>query len=160
MNSIIEYQLNNASKDEIAEYLLSCDKDFIPPLNTRVKIVDYAKKIVDKAMRFEAWTSGQLVGLVAAYCNDKENQIAYITSVNVVSTSTGKGIASHLISRCVEYAKGVEMVQVSLEVDKGNAPAIRLYEKCGFIICLNKMSVITMSLNLRNGEQYVIKKKL
>ena len=80
---MVEYLLNKASELEIAKHLLHCDADFIPPLSNRIDINKYAQKIASRATRFEAWSDSTLVGLVAAYCNDQENHIAYITSVSV-----------------------------------------------------------------------------
>jgi ribosomal protein S18 acetylase RimI-like enzyme len=148
MNTAIEYLLNKASAVQIAEHLSRCDADFVPPLSGRVEIKDYARKIVSNATRFEAWSGGTLVGLVAAYCNDREKRIAYITSVSVLREWTGKGIASHLMSRCVEHAKTSGMRQMSLEVAGGNAPAIELYEESGFIAGKADAPLITMVLML------------
>ena len=84
-------------------------------------------------MRFEAWSEGALVGLLAAYCNDRENGIAYITSVSVLEDWTGQGIAARLLRECVEHAKVSGMRQICLEVASANLPAIKLYENSGFI---------------------------
>jgi len=148
MNTAIEYLLNKASAVQIAEHLSRCDADFVPPLSGRVEIKDYARKIASNATRFEAWSGGTLVGLVAAYCNDREKRIAYITSVSVLREWTGKGIASHLMSRCVEHARASGMRQMSLEVASGNAPAIELYEERGFIAGKADAPLITMALML------------
>ena len=72
MRAEIDYLSNKASEAEIAEHLSRCDADFVPPLSGRVEINEYAKKIANKATRFEAWSGGMLVSLVAAYCNDHE----------------------------------------------------------------------------------------
>jgi len=85
MSKTLVFTSSQASEVEIAEHLAHCDADFLPPLSSRVEIVDYARKIVAQAARFEAWSGGRLVGLVAMYCNDQERQIAYITSVSVLS---------------------------------------------------------------------------
>ena len=61
----VHYRANTASTVQIAEHLLCCDPDFVPKLSERVDIPDYAEKIVNKATRFEAWSNGTLVGLVA-----------------------------------------------------------------------------------------------
>ena len=94
MSVAVEYLTNKASVAEIADHLLRCDTDFVPPLVGRVEITDYAKKIANMAMRFEAWAGGTLIGLVAAYCNHQESRIAYITSVSVLRAWMGKGIAA------------------------------------------------------------------
>lgn len=148
MSGVVEYRSNKASEAEIAEHLSRCDADFVPPLSSRVEITDYAQKIASKAARFETWSGGTLIGLVAAYCNDREKRIAYITSVSVLKAWTGEGIAACLIKQCIEHAKASGMRQVSLEVASDNAPAIRLYEKSGFVAGKVNAPFVTMDLNL------------
>jgi ribosomal protein S18 acetylase RimI-like enzyme len=152
MSAVVEYLMNKASEAEIAEHLSRCDADFVAPLSDRVEINDYAKKIASKATRFEAWSGGTLVGLVAAYCNDQEKSIAYITSVSVLREWMGKGNAARLISQCIEHAKVSGMRQISLEVASDNAPAIRLYEKNGFVAGNANASFVSMDLYLKSGE--------
>ncbi len=154
MSAAVEYLLNKASEAQIAEHLSRCDADFVPPLSGRVEINDYAQKIASKATRFEAWSGGTLVGLVAAYCNDQEKRIAYITSVSVLREWTGKGIAAHLMSQCVEHAKASGMRQISLEVARDNTAAIKLYEENGFVVGKADASFVSMNLNLQSGEEH------
>ena len=63
MSEGIQFSLNNASEAEIVGHLWHCDANFVPPLSDRVEINDYANKITNKAMRFEAWSGDKLVGL-------------------------------------------------------------------------------------------------
>ena len=148
MSESVEFGLNKASEAQIVEHLLRCDADFVPPLSDRVEISDYAKKIASKAMRFEAWSGDMLVGLVAAYYNDQEQRIAYITGVSVLREWTGKGIAASLMRRCIDNAKASGMRQISLEVANGNSPAFGLYEKSGFIAGKTNAPFVTMNLSL------------
>lgn len=154
MSAVVVYMLNNASVAEIAEHLRACNADFEPPLSGRVEINDYAQKILSRATRFEAWSNGALIGLVAVYCNDQEKHIAYITSVSVLKECTGKGIAACLMSSCIKYVKALGMRQVCLEVAVDNASAIKLYEKCGFVVGDTGVPFITMSLYLKSGKEY------
>jgi len=148
MIAVVEYLSNKASEVEIAEHLSRCEADFVPPLSGRLEINDYAKKIASKAMRFEAWSDGRLVGLVAAYCNDQEKRIAYITSVSVLREWMEKGIAAFLMRQCIEYAKTSGMRQIGLEVAEGNTPAIALYEKSGFLASKTNAPFVSMILNI------------
>ncbi len=150
MNVVVEYRLNTASASEIFEHLLYCDAGFLPQLSGRVEINDYAKKIVSKATQLEAWSGGTLIGFVAVYCNDQERRIAYITSVSVLPDWTGKGIASRLMKQCIKYAKALEMRQISLEVASDNTPAVRLYEKSGFVVGKVNAPFATMDLLLKS----------
>ena len=145
----VEYLTNRASEAEITEHLLCCDADFVPTLSERVEIPGYAQKIVSKATRFEAWSNGTLVGLVAAYCNDTETRIAHITSVSVLKEWTGQGIAARLIDQSVAHAKATGMQQIGLQVAAANMPAIKLYEKSGFVAGKLNEPFIPMKLYLK-----------
>lgn len=149
MSGIIEFRSNKASETQIAGHLSRCDADFVPPLSGRVEINDYAKKIASKATRFEAWSGNNLVGLVAAYCNDQEKRIAFITSISVLKEWTGKGIAASLMKKCIEHAITSGMRQINLEVASDNTPAIRLYEKNGFATGKANAPFVTMNLYLK-----------
>jgi len=148
MSFAVDYRTNSASTAQIVEHLMCCDTDFVPPLSERVEIANYAGKIVSKAARFEAWSSGTLIGLVAAYCNDLGRHIAHITSVSVVKEWTGKGIAARLIAHCIAHAKAAGMHQIGLEVAVANVPAINLYKKSGFVSSGLDKPLDLMTLNL------------
>jgi len=132
MNCALEFCINRASATQIATHLRTCDVSFVPPLSGRVAIDDYAYKIANRAMRFEAWANGDLVGLVATYCNDSEGHVAFITNVSVLPEWHGKGVASQLVERCIGQASEHSFACIELEVAQWNVAAIRLYEKHGF----------------------------
>ena len=148
MSNSIEYRIDKASEADIAAHLEECNADFMPRLSERVEINDYAKKIASNAARFEAWSDRKLVGLVAAYCNDHERQIAYVTSVSVLRPWTGKGIAAHLLGQCIKHVKVLGMGQISLDVAQANTSAIKLYEKSGFTVGKAAGAVVDMNLYL------------
>lgn len=154
MSAAVEFSLNAASAAQITRHLLRCEADFVPPLSGRVAIDDYARKIARNATRFEAWSGETLIGLVAAYCNDQEKRVAYITSVSVLQAWVGKGIAARLLGQCVENAKASGMRKICLEVARANNPAIKLYEKSGFVARKANASVITMGQYLEGGKDH------
>lgn len=132
MNDSIKFSFNRTNIEQIADHLHVCNDFFIPPLSERVVIDDYARKIFENADRFEAWSGSDLIGLVAVYCNDINLRSAYITSVSLLPSWQGKGIASQLISRCLAYIKSLGFDRVDLEVHQKNKAAIILYRKYGF----------------------------
>lgn len=152
MSTVIKYSLNMASATQIAEHLRRCDADFVPRLSGRVEIDDYARKIASKAVRFEGWVGGQLIGLVAAYCNDLVEGIAYITSVSVLREWAGKRIAESLVDQCVQFAQATGMRQIALEVGRSNVPAIKLYQRRGFVVDFAGESFLHMSLKFEGGK--------
>jgi ribosomal protein S18 acetylase RimI-like enzyme len=152
MNLEISYSANKASGAEVAEHLAHCDTDFMPPLSTRINIFDFANTIVSRAERFEAWSDNLLVGLLAAYCNDRAKCIAYITNVSVLKEWTKNGIATHLMRHLIEYTKMTGVRQISLEVASRNLSAIDLYKKYGFVVGKANPPFINMDLILKNEE--------
>lgn len=129
----LEFLLNTSTVSDVAAHLVGCDADFDPPLSSRVDLNAYAEKLVARALMFEAWAEGRLVGLVAAYCNDLVTREGFITSVSVLPAWLGKGVASRLMSDCLAHAVRVGMRQMSLEVAKTNSRAVGLYTRLGFL---------------------------
>ena len=150
MSGPIACSLNQATEAAIAEHLNRCDADFVSKLGERVNIGSYAHKIAVNATRFEAWVDGELIGLVAAYCNDRACRIGYITSVSVLRAWQGRGVAMHLLEQCIERLKELGFERIELAVDSGNAGATKLYEKKSFIV--NKVVGQTTSMHLNIGK--------
>lgn len=126
----IEYKINTATEFLLIEHLTHCNDQFIPPLNTKVSIEAYGKKISENAVVFEAWDGNVLVGMVAMYVN--ENIEGYITNVSVYSEYGGKGIASQIFNNLLAYSEENNISSIKLEVNVSNAFAISLYKKFGF----------------------------
>lgn len=150
---MIEYMVNTASENIILEHLRNCDSDFDPPLSHRVNIKNYARKIKHKAMLFEAWSNNTLIGLVAIYCNDKAERTAFVTSVSILKDWMGNGIAMQLMATCLKQMKNSGIKQVDLEVGAENSPAIKLYEKNGFMLGKQKGLFAVMNLDLDSGDK-------
>lgn len=129
---VIRIKTKAASVSEISAHLVECSPGFIPPLDQSVDIQDYASKIFEKSITFEAWSNNSLVGLLAAYLNDTRTMRGYITNVSVTKAHMGEGIASRLLRRCISYAKRHRFREIRLEVHRENDPAIQLYRKFGF----------------------------
>jgi len=125
-------KIKTATEQEIFLHLAECSDAFIPPLAGRVDIGEYAGKIHEKSVTFEAWDDRLLVGLIAAYFNDTANGSAFITSVSMTGRLAGLGIASKLLDMCIEYARQHNIQELALEVHKDNNPAICFYNKFGF----------------------------
>ena len=140
------YKTKTATENEIFAHLTACSDTFIPPLAHRVNINEYARKIFVKSVTFEAWAAGHsdLVGCVATYFNDPTNSIAFITSVSVLDKFVGRGIASHLLKMCIEYARKNHFREIKLEVDDQNSGAIGLYKKLGFTVYDTKGNLLLM----------------
>ena len=152
MNMAIEFAVDRASSSQVADHLRCCDAQFVPPLSARVDIPSYAQKIVGRATRFEAWSNGNVVGIVAAYFNDAAGQVAHITNVSVVPAWTGRGLAAALVRQCIDHGRRSGMLSISLEVAADNAAARRLYEQAGFQTIDPQAPNLTMRLPLCEGS--------
>jgi len=130
--SSIRYGIKTATENEIFLHLTACSDSFVPPLAQRVNIIEYAQKIFEKSVTIEAWAGQLLVGLIAVYFNVVDS--AFITNVSVLKEFSGYGIASKMMDMCIENARTNNFHAITLEVDKYNKVAIRLYRKFRFIV--------------------------
>jgi len=146
---VIDYTTRIASENIIFVHLSHCDNNFIPTLGSRVEIADYARKIANKTVCFEAWVKGDLVGLVAVYCNNPLMDVAFITSVSVLSEFQGRGIASRLLANCKAHVRKLGFTFIELEVSSINKAASDLYLKHGFIIMSQTCTLQKMRNKLR-----------
>jgi ribosomal protein S18 acetylase RimI-like enzyme len=144
--SKIKYKTKTATTKEIYSHLKECNDYFCPQLDKRVNVEEYSKKLFENSVTFEAWTNKIIIGLIAAYFNDKINNVGYITTVSLISRYTGSGIASELMDICINYAKQNYFKAINLEVHKDNTKAINLYHKFGFLDYGNKDEFILMKL--------------
>lgn len=148
--NLINYTKNKASFQLIEQHLLECNQYFIPPLNQRVIIKEYASKLYTSAENFEAWDSAQLIGLVSAYANDSFNKICYISSVSVSPNYRGRGIAKELIKLCISHISKIRFESIELEVHKLNIEAKNLYEQFNFKVIEKNNETLKMKLIMIN----------
>jgi ribosomal protein S18 acetylase RimI-like enzyme len=148
----LRYTVNTSSAKDILLHLVSCDKIFDPALSTRVDLNAYASKLYENAVRFEAWSESELVGLIAAYFNP-DSMAGFITNVSVLKEKLGKGIASALMQDCIKYAGERGYHEIALEVMKNNDTAIGLYRKFLFTESGKKDNAILMTCNIEKYKQ-------
>jgi ribosomal-protein-alanine N-acetyltransferase len=129
---MIEYRKKTANKEDILMHLIACKNYFNPPLDQTVDLKEYALKIFNLAITFEAWCDDKLVGLIACYFNDPENVLGYITNVSVMKEYGGNGIASTLMNTCIEYGKTYTFEKISLQVHWKSENAYNIYRYFGF----------------------------
>ena len=146
----ISYKIKAASEKDVFLHLRECNDSFLPPLNEKVNIDEYAKKIFEKAITFEAWENQTLVGLIAAYFNDLNKGAGFITNVSVLKNYMGQGIASELLKNCIQYARQKKITEMQLEVDKKNMTAILFYKKYNFMDAGINADTILMKLKINN----------
>jgi len=143
--NLLFYQ-NKATEIEIYQHLINCNLLFVPPLDTYVSIEEYAFKISEKAIRFEAFDK-RLIGLIALYYNKEANSI-FITNVSVEKEYLGKKIGITLLQKVIDYCKRNTVDEIILEVHKLNHIAIAFYGKMNFYQVEEKETTYLMKLEI------------
>lgn len=127
-----EYRRNHATLIDLICHLEQCDEEYLPRLSARVDIRSYATKVMNHAVRLEAWEDTRLIGLLAVYCNDTQARTAFITNVSVLSQFQGCGIGRNLVRECIDFAKRNSLTEIKLEVNPYSTRAVNMYERLGF----------------------------
>jgi GNAT superfamily N-acetyltransferase len=120
------------SEIRILEFLLSVDREFIPPLSQKVNVPDYARKLVETATSIFLTVGEVDVGHAAYYSNDFRARTAFLTSISVKSEFRGRGLARHLLDDVIQRVINDGMEHLRLEVNPKNSGAVRFYRKHGF----------------------------
>ena len=113
-------------------FLNKVDKDFSPPLSSKVDLKDYILKIQEKAELITEEQNGLIRGLVILYCNDFETKIAYISLVGDLPEFRGMGIAKICMSQAINVAKEKGMKRIMIH--SNNPVAVKIYNDLGFHI--------------------------
>lgn len=126
----VQYSHNYSTFLDIYKHLKAVSSFFLPPLEGRVNIEEYANKLFIHAEREEAYYNGELTGLIAYYYTEGEKE-AFISNVSVLPEFKNKGIASSLLSKVKLFLRDKGVCKISMEV-ANNSSIIDFYRKNGF----------------------------
>lgn len=149
----LRIDLDTATRAQIAQHLYAASADFVPELAQRVDIDAYAEKLRQYATTFEAWHGQELVGLIAAYCNDRTRGIAFISSVSILKPWRRTGVARRLLNRCINHAGRLDFSALALEVSRSNQAAISFYRTNGFRDSTTTAETQHMQMNIPTATQ-------
>ncbi len=113
---------------ETAELFRRFNDSFTPPLLDGDGAGDYIAKLSEFAFFLK---EGQDEGFAAYYLNDGLKQL-YITLIGVHKTALRKGVGRRMMEQLAEVARNHGYTSIGLEVDKGNANALKFYLSQGF----------------------------
>jgi ribosomal protein S18 acetylase RimI-like enzyme len=133
---------------EIENLLAHVERDFHPPLSETVNLAEYAEKLSQKATNFAIYSEGELAGLVAVYCNDLVNKVAYLTLAAVRKEHRGTGVGSGLLHNAVGYLTRSGFEKLRLETYKTNAGIVAYYARFGFVVTSETDKSVFLELNL------------
>jgi len=148
----IHYRTQTTSQADLHHFLIECDSDFEPKLSSEVDLYAFSEKIYKYAVRLEAWSNKELIGLLSVYLNNKKLEVGFINHISVKQQYKGKGIGASLMKSCSEYAKKSGFKYIRLEVANNNIHAKSLYNKHGFTVENEDQNKLQMMKNLQLGE--------
>jgi len=103
---------------------------------------------LDKSSNSDSWSVLQYQDAIATnyqvwFTHNKCAVIVWMKAIDetellrffVIPSYQGQGIGYHLLAHILETIKKSGITQMFLEVRISNAKAIRLYQRCGFVIC-------------------------
>lgn len=125
----------NEDANELAGFLESVKGDFPIPLDEKVDISTYARKVLSKGVVLLArGASGDISGIAAGYANDAERLIAHLSVIVVGESSRGTGAAKVLLDAFEDASRQAGMSILMLETHSTNERAIKFYRKAGYAI--------------------------
>ncbi len=135
-----------ASIDHVDEIVSIENICFTIPWSRQAFINEISKN--DFARYFVALCDKKVVGYAGIWIVCEEG---HITNIAVHPDYRHKGIASRLMAELIDTARSEGVADLTLEVRRGNADAIKLYEKFGF-----KVEGIRKGYYPDNGEDALI----
>ncbi len=123
-------QKNHGVK-EVLNFFITYKDIFVPPLETRVNIHEYAEKISENATQFWLELNGKKIGFLACYFNNPSKEFAYFTILGVAKEHEGKGYGRLLMTNAIDYAKKENFKSIRFEVRTTNTRALNLYKDLG-----------------------------
>jgi len=86
----------------------------------------------DISATYMAWHDGEAVGMAAGIEMPERTDRAELVSMWTAPRARGLGVGQQLVERVVQWAQDRGTPEVRLWVTRGNDPALRLYQRCGF----------------------------
>lgn len=94
---------------------------------------DWRKRFAADSVTLVAWLDGQPVGIAGGIPTGDEDGGIDLVSMWVHPTARGRGLGEALVSAVARWAAQRDALALALWVTETNAPARRLYDRCGFV---------------------------
>jgi ribosomal protein S18 acetylase RimI-like enzyme len=129
----VEFRINASSPQDIGSLFKASGTEFINGIAINQNFADYVDKVFVRSQRYELWSDGDLIGLLAFYRNDAAKEI-YVTSISISEKHQGMGYGKYLLERLLADNCQGHINSVRLEVSIDNQKAINLYNSLNFEI--------------------------
>lgn len=122
------------TSDRFFEFMQKVDRDFSPPLSSRVDLRTYTEKLCRDAVTVLVLDEDdqEVLGALSFYCNPESYSKASLSFIAVLPSSRGKGYARVMMKHCLEYVQLSGMNSIETRTWQGNTPMISLLEEFGY----------------------------
>lgn len=126
----MDISIGSISFEEFKSFVSLVEKDFVPPLLSRIEINSYYDKLSKYATIIVCRKEAEIVGMCAMYDNNRQTKKGYITFIAVKNGYRGIGLAGLLINAAKSHAAASGMDILGIETN--NVIARDCYLKNGF----------------------------
>lgn len=147
---VINYSIEKvADEEETYNTILLLESEHHPAISAMVTDI---KIYAEKLCRYgEVWilknSELQRVGIIAAYMNDRNTHVAYVSLLLIAREYQGMKLGGKLLSCMENMAKEKGMERIKLEVMHDNEVGIKFYKSHGYEICGKKEDRFYMEKN-------------
>lgn len=121
------------SHEQLLTFLQAVDGEFPVPLSARQELSSFAAKLLELATLCPVLEDGRIVALAAGYTDHMINNMAYLSIVSTLPCARRKGYAARVIREFMDVAARKGAGALHLYAVGENLPAIRMYERLGFV---------------------------
>lgn len=145
---MITYSLNTLSEASLLSFLRTASPDHSPALTSVVNLQEYATKIHNNGIVFEAWDEEKLCGILAGYFNNPNLHESFITMLHVDRKYRRFGIGRNLLVLAIRFAREKKFHKIALMVNLNNQTAIDFYIKNKFVSLYTTETQVRMEREL------------
>ncbi len=123
------------SLSALREFLDAVDHCFPVPLSQKQNLDSYAEKLLAHGTLCGTMSTGggHILALAAGYTDNVHGNLGYLSMVATLEEARGCGYASRLVTQFLEIARDKGLDGVHLYAVASNEPAVRMYQRLGFV---------------------------
>lgn len=125
----IKLENTRSRREMLKAFLHDKSEEFAEPLENRINVSNYAEKLLLNGYVFAAVHEKKIMGIIGGYANDFENFQAYESILVTDRMLRGSGAAKILFQMQKVYCKEQGMRTIYFTTNRGNAAAIKFYNK-------------------------------
>lgn len=105
---------------QINKYLGFNKKIFNPPMEERLDLLIYSKKLAKHSIQFWVYVNNEVAGFMACYFNDETNKIGFISTISIIKKYQKLGLGNQLLNSAFLFGRKFNFYKIRLEVHTKN----------------------------------------